>query len=113
MAFDGEGYGLRILVAGGLGVGGNRGARMNSTASGWRPIPGRAGEPEGISGGGLAGGARLTPGEAFSLKLSDGRVIAASQMKIECGSGEGEGCADPTASRAAERVAGQRGCARI
>ena len=58
-----------------------------------------------------AGGARLAPGEPFSLKLSDGRVITASQMKIESGPVEEQVAPNPSASRAAERVAAKRICA--
>jgi hypothetical protein len=59
----------------------------------------------------LAGGARLAPGEAFSLKLRDGRVVAASQMKMNAAPVEEQVAAEPAASRAAERVEGRRLCA--
>jgi hypothetical protein len=57
------------------------------------------------------GGPKLLPGEAFSLKLRDGRVIAASQMKISGAVVEGQVAAEPAASSAAERVAGRSVCA--
>jgi hypothetical protein len=57
------------------------------------------------------GGATLSPVEAFSLKLRDGRVIAASQMKINAPPVEEQIAAVPAASSAAEQVAGQRLCA--
>jgi hypothetical protein len=56
-------------------------------------------------------GAKLKPGEAFSLQLRDGRVIQASQMKIVAGPDDKPVSAYPAASRAAERVAGQIRCA--
>jgi hypothetical protein len=58
-----------------------------------------------------ADGARLSPGEAFSVKLSDGRVIAASQMKLESTPALEQVAPVPSASRAAERVAAKRICA--
>jgi hypothetical protein len=58
-----------------------------------------------------AGGARLAPGEAFSLKLSDGRVIAGSQMKIDSGPVLEKVAPVLSASRAAEGVAAKRICA--
>jgi hypothetical protein len=57
------------------------------------------------------GGAKLKPGEAFSLLLRDGRVIAASQMKMNGAPVEEQISADPEASRAAEHLAGRRLCA--
>ncbi|MGH9594315.1 MAG: hypothetical protein ACRD5L_14580, partial [Bryobacteraceae bacterium] len=59
----------------------------------------------------LASGAKLAPGEVFSLKLRDGRVIAASAMKLSTGPVEEAVTPIPAASRAAERVAGRRLCA--
>jgi len=59
----------------------------------------------------LAGGASLAPGEAFSIQLHDGRVIAASQMKMSSSPVEELVEANPVASRAAERVTGRRLCA--
>jgi hypothetical protein len=56
-------------------------------------------------------GAKLLPIEAFSLQLHDGRVIAASQMKMSAAPVEEPIAPDSTASRAAERVAGRRLCA--
>jgi hypothetical protein len=53
----------------------------------------------------------LQPGEAFSVKLRDGRVIAASQMKIANDVTESGIATVATASRAAEHVAGKRLCA--
>jgi hypothetical protein len=59
------------------------------------------------------GGTKLAPGEAFSLKLRDGRVIAASQMKITAAPVEEKVAPILSASRAAERVAGKRVCAEL
>src|ERR1017187_4175906 len=56
-------------------------------------------------------GAKLLPGEAFSLQLRDGRVIAASRMKMKAAPVEEQIAATPAASSAAERVAGRRVCA--
>ena len=56
-------------------------------------------------------GAKLKPGEAFSIQLRDGRVIAASQMKMAAGISDKPVLGDPSASRAAEKLAGQRKCA--
>lgn len=58
-----------------------------------------------------ADGAMLKPGEAFTLKLHNGRVITASQMKMTAGPVEEAIAPDQTASRAAEHVAGRRVCA--
>ena len=58
-------------------------------------------------------GAKLLPGEAFSLQLRDGRVIAASQMKMKAAPVEEQTAATPAASSAAERVAGRRVCAEL
>jgi hypothetical protein len=57
-----------------------------------------------------ADGKTLTPGEVFSVKLRDGRVIAASQMKIFVAD-EKKVAPNPDASRAAERIAGKQVCA--
>ncbi len=56
-------------------------------------------------------GAKLNPGEAFSLKLGDGSVVAASQMKLEGAPVQSALAAKPDASRAAERIAGEQVCA--
>src|ERR1019366_2915038 len=56
-------------------------------------------------------GAKLLPGEAFSLQLRDGRVIAASQMKMSAAPLEEQIAANRAAPSAAERVAGRRVCA--
>src|ERR1035438_6231026 len=58
-------------------------------------------------------GAKLLPGEAFSLQLRDGRVIAASRMKMKAAPVEEQIAATPAASSAAERVAGRRVCAEL
>jgi hypothetical protein len=58
-----------------------------------------------------ADGRTLSPGEAFSLKLRDGRVITASQMKLMGAVAQSRVAADTNASRAAEHVAGTRLCA--
>lgn len=58
-----------------------------------------------------ANGARLTPGETFSLKLRDGRVLAASQMKLGATPAMEDVAPIATTSHAAERVAGKRICA--
>jgi hypothetical protein len=58
----------------------------------------------------VADGKMLQPSEAFSLKLRDGRVITASQMKINVIS-EGKILPDASASRAAEQAPGNRLCA--
>ncbi|MDR3741242.1 MAG: enterotoxin [Terracidiphilus sp.] len=60
-----------------------------------------------------ANGAKLAPGEAFSLKLRDGRVIAASQMKLSAAPVLEKVAPIPAASRAAEQVAGHRVCAEL
>ena len=59
----------------------------------------------------LAGGASLSSGEAFSLKLRDGRVLAASQMKLIAVPKSEVVAPVAGASRAAERVTGRRFCA--
>jgi hypothetical protein len=58
-----------------------------------------------------AGGKRLKPGEAFSVKLRDGRVIAASQMKTTSAVTESDIVPALAASRAADHAAGKRLCA--
>ncbi len=58
-----------------------------------------------------AGGAKLAPGEAFSLALRDGRVIAASTMKLAAPPAEATVAPRPDASSAAERVEGRSVCA--
>ncbi len=58
-----------------------------------------------------ADGAALKPGEAFSLKFDDGRVITASQMKLEEMPMERAIAPHPAASRHAERLAGRELCA--
>jgi hypothetical protein len=57
-----------------------------------------------------AGGKRLKPGEAFSVKLRDGRVIAASQMKTTSAVTESDIVPALAASRAADHAAGKRLC---
>jgi hypothetical protein len=54
--------------------------------------------------------AELSPDEAFSLQFRNGRVIAASQMKMSGVPVEEQLAPDPTASRAADRVVGRRLC---
>ncbi len=56
-------------------------------------------------------GKTLQPGEAFSIKLRDGRVIAASQMTLVGAATEEPIAPIPTAPRAAEQVPGKRVCA--
>jgi hypothetical protein len=56
-------------------------------------------------------GRTLAPGEAFSLKLRDGRVVVASAMKLVSPPAEDALQANATASRAAEHLAGKRLCA--
>jgi hypothetical protein len=55
--------------------------------------------------------AKLMPGEAFSLKLGDGSVVAASQMKLEAAPVQSAMAAKADASRAAEQIAGEEVCA--
>ncbi len=55
-------------------------------------------------------GAKLKPGEAFSIQLRDGRVIAASQMKIVAGPTAKRVDANRAASRAAEKKPGKELC---
>ncbi len=54
---------------------------------------------------------RLAPGEAFSLALRDGRVLAASAMKLANPPVEASVAPRPDASSAAERVEGRSVCA--
>lgn len=58
-----------------------------------------------------ASGAKLNPGEAFSLKFRDGRVMAASEMKLEGLPVEQAIATAPAASRHAARIAGRELCA--
>lgn len=58
-----------------------------------------------------ADGKSLNPGELFSVKLRDGRVVAASRMKLTSAVAEDLIVPVVTASRAAEHVAGKRLCA--
>jgi hypothetical protein len=60
-----------------------------------------------------ASGAKIAPGEAFSLKLRDGRVLAASQMKSSAAPAPEKVAPIQTASRMAERVAGKRVCVEL
>jgi hypothetical protein len=55
--------------------------------------------------------AKLQPGELFSLLLRDGRVIPASQLKLEAAPSEESVAANPSASREAEQRAGRKLCA--
>jgi len=57
-----------------------------------------------------ADGKILEPSEAFSVKLRDGRVITAAQMKIAGTVSETDVAPISIASRAAEHVAGKRLC---
>ncbi len=59
----------------------------------------------------LGNGAILRPGEVFSLLLGDGHLIGASQLRIDGGPTQEQVAPIPTASRQAERVAGQKLCA--
>jgi hypothetical protein len=56
-------------------------------------------------------GAKLEPGEAFSLKFRDGRVVAASQMKLSAPPVESAVAANRGAARAAEGIRGRQVCA--
>lgn len=56
-------------------------------------------------------GTKLYPVEAFSLKLRDGRVIAASQLKMSAAPVEGWVTPNPSAARRAEQIAGRSICA--
>jgi len=53
---------------------------------------------------------KLRPGEAFSLKLSDGRVIAASQLPVTGAPVEEQVPPSPSAARLAEQVPGRKIC---
>ncbi len=55
--------------------------------------------------------AKLRPVEAFSLKLRDGRVITASQLKMNAAPVEKQVAPNPSAARHAEQVAGRSLCA--
>ncbi len=57
------------------------------------------------------GGAKLHPGELFSLLLRDGRVIVASELKLDAAPAEEAVAPNPSASRQAEQVAGRKLCA--
>jgi hypothetical protein len=56
-------------------------------------------------------GTKLDPGEAFGLVYRDGRVVAASQMKLRAAPVETLVAAKPSAARAAERIQGRELCA--
>jgi hypothetical protein len=56
-------------------------------------------------------GAKLLPGEFFTVVLRDGRTIAASQMKLDAAPIEDVVATDPSASRMAGQIGGQRICA--
>ncbi len=58
-------------------------------------------------------GAKLSPGEAFSLKFGDGSVVAASQMKLEAVPVQSAVAVKTGASRAAEQIAGEQVCAEL
>jgi len=55
--------------------------------------------------------AKLHPGEAFSLRLRDGRVITASQLRMNAAPVQEQIAPNPSAARHAERLAGQSLCA--
>jgi hypothetical protein len=55
--------------------------------------------------------AKLHPGEAFFLQLRDGRVIAASQLRMNAAPVEEQVAPKPFAARHAEQVAGRSICA--
>jgi len=57
--------------------------------------------------------AKLHPVEAFSLKFRDGRVIAASQLKMNADPVEEQVAPNPSAARHAEQVAGRSICAAL
>ncbi|MGA7341141.1 MAG: enterotoxin [Terracidiphilus sp.] len=59
----------------------------------------------------LRSGANLNPGEPFSVVFRDGRVLAASQMKLKSAPVEARLAAKPSAARAAERIEGRAVCA--
>jgi len=54
---------------------------------------------------------KLQPGDPFSLLLRDGRVIAASQLKLDAAPVEQAVTPIPSASRRAEQIAGHELCA--
>jgi hypothetical protein len=58
-------------------------------------------------------GAKLRPGEAFSLQFRDGRAIAASQLRMDAAPMEEQVAPNPAAARHAEQVAGQKLCANL
>ena len=55
--------------------------------------------------------AKLRPVELFSLLLRDGRVMTASQLKLDAAPGEETVAPNPSASRQAEQIAGRKLCA--
>jgi len=59
----------------------------------------------------LKSGAKLFPGELFTLLLRDGRVVAASQLKMDGAPVEGALAISPLASRLAAQKAGKELCA--
>lgn len=59
----------------------------------------------------VADGKTLTPGEAFTLKLQDGQVIAASQMKLKSHPEEDRLVPESASPQAARHAAGKRFCA--
>jgi hypothetical protein len=59
----------------------------------------------------LSSGAKLEPGEAFSLKFRDGQVLTASAMKLMARPVERPLALHPDAARGAERIAGRELCA--
>ena len=61
----------------------------------------------------LRSGAKLNPGEAFSLQFSDGSVVTASQMKLSAAPEQTSVAAKSGASRAAEGIAGREVCAEL
>jgi hypothetical protein len=56
-------------------------------------------------------GVKFQPGEAFSLLLRDGRVLAASRFQVKSAPVQERIAPNPSAARAAERVPGRRLCA--
>jgi hypothetical protein len=59
----------------------------------------------------LTSGAKLRPSELFALLFRDGRVITASQLKMDAIPGEEAVAPNPAASRQAEQIAGRKLCA--
>ena len=59
----------------------------------------------------LTSGAKLRPSELFSLRLRDGHVITASELKMDATPGEEAIAPNPAASRQAEQIAGRKLCA--